>query len=173
MRAACHNYTETVRVLLKQGAKINLQCPKKVTALMLAAAHGCVDTVNVLLAQGAEINLQDEFGRTALMYAASFGQTKTALVLLAQGANISLQDWFGRTAFMLASSAYRQETVEAIEEHLVYPARKKEMELTFTFFSEKRKLSEEKRPEVYLQKDLIAIIDDYVRPASIPVPKKT
>lgn len=51
--AVAHGSTETVEVLLKAGARVDLD---PVSPLLVAVKQGCVRTVNLLLLQGADVN---------------------------------------------------------------------------------------------------------------------
>ena len=64
--AAQNGYPEIIQVLLKKGAKIDLQNKDGVTALMWAALHGHEEAVKTLLANGADPNLESNNGKTAL-----------------------------------------------------------------------------------------------------------
>ena len=60
MLAASHGRFETVRLLVEEGAELNLQDVDGSTALMCACEHGHLDIVNLLLAQpGIDANLED------------------------------------------------------------------------------------------------------------------
>ena len=56
-----------VKTLLAEGANIDHQDRRGLTALMWASMRGHVPVVEVLLAQGAKVNHQDYHGGTALL----------------------------------------------------------------------------------------------------------
>lgn len=97
-------------------------------------------------------------------------------MLLKHGANLNHTDEKGDTLEICAARDGNTDVVKVIKEQIekqkAYEEGKKEIELTFKFFSEKRKHKEE-RPEVYLPQDLIDIIDDYFRPADIIAQTRT
>lgn len=63
--AARGDHTETMDVLLKAGADINMRAYDGRTALMYSARQGKIKSVRFLIERGAELNLKDENG-TAL-----------------------------------------------------------------------------------------------------------
>lgn len=103
MMAASKGYSDTVRVLVDQGADLNVKDHQGRTALMLAAADGYSRTVELLLGARAKINEKDGQGRTALMLAAADGFLETVELLLEARPKIQEKDRQGRTALMLAS----------------------------------------------------------------------
>jgi ankyrin repeat protein/uncharacterized protein YecT (DUF1311 family) len=68
-RAAIVDAAAVARVLLANGAVVNIHGPLGVTPLILAASHGSLRTVKVLLEHGADILTADGHGETALSVA--------------------------------------------------------------------------------------------------------
>lgn len=103
--ASVHGNTETVQVLLDNGADVNSTTVRGGTALMWAAgsSRNPSDTVRVLLRAGAEVNTRAENGRTALMDAAAIGNGEITEILLAAGAEVDGKDETGKTALMIAA----------------------------------------------------------------------
>lgn len=66
MWAAGEGFDEATEMLVKAGAKLNLQNERGETALMLAAANSKKNTLKVLIKAGADLNLRDKNGKTAL-----------------------------------------------------------------------------------------------------------
>ena len=61
MFAAQKGYAEIVRILLNNGANVNLASRRfGLTALMLAAAHKQADSAGLLLAAGADVNAKND-----------------------------------------------------------------------------------------------------------------
>lgn len=84
MAAASTGNIESLRILLKYGAKVNLQFPDKqkgMTALMQAIDNGQLETAEALLQKGASLTLKDAEGRTALDIADSKGDEKMKALL--------------------------------------------------------------------------------------------
>ena len=69
MLASYHGNIEIVKMLLEEGAKVNLQNEMKVSALILAAGQGNVEVMKQLLERDADVNLKG--GSTALLSALS------------------------------------------------------------------------------------------------------
>ena len=55
-------HTDTVKLLISQGADINLKDDSGITPLHLAAGEGHINTVKLLISQGADVNLKDNPG---------------------------------------------------------------------------------------------------------------
>ena len=120
---------ETVKILLENGANVNIQNNEGCTALILASRNSRIDsseeTVRILLKHDANVNIQDNKGWTALMSASSDSKIEsseeTVKILLEHGANVNIQDNKGWTALMLASSYSKtessEETVKILLEH--------------------------------------------------------
>ncbi|MHC1780083.1 MAG: ankyrin repeat domain-containing protein [Bacteroidales bacterium] len=81
-------YTESAKLLIDKGAKVDIQNKLGYTALMLAVHK--TDIVNMLLAKNAKIDLQSKGGETALMLAAG-KHTEVVKILLDKKANIQLR----------------------------------------------------------------------------------
>lgn len=89
IEAANNHRSETVKLLLSYGAKVNEQDRNGGTALM-AAVHFAVrereiqaiDTVRILLKAGANRDLKDRYGKTALMLAVGHEQKKLLRLLV-------------------------------------------------------------------------------------------
>ncbi len=87
MFAADKGHAKIVELLLKKGARVNTQGPKRLTALMMASKNGHKGCVALLLAHGANIHDKDMFGRSALMRAISHDQKEIVELLLRAGAD--------------------------------------------------------------------------------------
>lgn len=99
-----------VRLLIENGADVNLGRWRGETALMKAVLHvaykGIHDNVRLLLERQADVNAADERGRTALMMAASFDGDKSiehVRLLLKHRADVNAADSLGLTALIKAS----------------------------------------------------------------------
>lgn len=73
MAAAGNGRAETVRILLKNGAKININDHDGWTALMFSAYMNRLEAAHILLQQGANRHLKNSVGRTALQIAKNRG----------------------------------------------------------------------------------------------------
>ncbi|CAG5115963.1 unnamed protein product [Candidula unifasciata] len=82
MLAASHGRTEMVKLLIEEGADVNLQDEDGSTALMCACEHGHLEIVNVLLTHpGIDVNLTDSEKSTALTIAMETGHKNIGVVL--------------------------------------------------------------------------------------------
>ena len=73
MLATANDHTQTVEVLLEQGANPNLADNQGQTPLMVAAGNNSVHLIEPLLAAGAKPELTDTKGATALDHARAAG----------------------------------------------------------------------------------------------------
>lgn len=86
MFASWNGHADTVRLLIRAGAKIDAVSDSGATALMFAAQEGHDSTVLALLNHGnADPDIQSPNGETALSIAISGGKTSTALLLASHG----------------------------------------------------------------------------------------
>jgi ankyrin repeat protein len=69
--ASIHGNTETVNLLIDEGANINARNHKGITALQLASLNGNIEIVKLLIKRGADINLSDNKDNAALEMALS------------------------------------------------------------------------------------------------------
>jgi ankyrin repeat protein len=122
---------DTIKILLKYGADVNLQSYNDRTALIYAA--GCsnfdssVETVRLLINNGADVNISGDDGWTALMHASRYSNAdedsnlETVRILLDSGSNINLKNLGGFTALRLAiedtDSGSKLETVKMLLEY--------------------------------------------------------
>jgi ankyrin repeat protein len=90
MVAAMAGKTDTTKLLLDRGAKINAKTKQGRTALTWASWRGMTDTIKALLAAGADVNTRDQWGSSPLSFAVSKGRIQTVVVLLDAGAKPNL-----------------------------------------------------------------------------------
>jgi ankyrin repeat protein len=101
MQAGVYSDAAMVKLLLDQGADVNLASRDGATALMRAA--GDFAKVQLLLERGAQVEAKSNMGRTPLLIAAAFpGNVKTVRLLLAKGAKVNDQDQYGDTCLTSA-----------------------------------------------------------------------
>jgi ankyrin repeat protein len=88
--AAIGNLEEIVKLLLDNGADINIRDSFRRTPLLFCMKH---DRIAVLLiSRGADVNMPDEIGATPLHVAASLGKRDIAKLLLEKGANVNSKE---------------------------------------------------------------------------------
>jgi hypothetical protein len=116
MLAARWGHTDTVEVLLDNGANPNARFGDEGwTALMVAAEGGRTPTVKLLLEKGADVNAKNNDGQTALMWAAEQGYFHTVEVLIDGGADVNVKDKHGKTALTLAKEQECFETFRLLK----------------------------------------------------------
>lgn len=87
LKAAGCGYTKTLRLLIENGAKLDVQDDQGDTPLHQAAVYRRTEAVKVLLDNGAEIDVQDRLGNTPLSRAASQRNSEVMNLLLQRGAS--------------------------------------------------------------------------------------
>ena len=93
--------SETIRILVDNGADVNIKGPYGGTALVMAArGKGDSELVKLLVEKGADVNAKGRAGRTALMVTR---KSETAKILLANGAKVNEKDERGSTALLLVA----------------------------------------------------------------------
>lgn len=85
LTAIKYNSYEIATLLINSGAKVNLQCVHKRTALHEAARLGRKDLVKLLLRSGADPDPRSGYGLTPLALAAQAGHTEIMELLLQKG----------------------------------------------------------------------------------------
>ena len=90
--ASKYGQTETLRVLLDHGARVDIPDDTGKTAVIIASACGQAETVKILLAHGAEVNAIENSGLSALVRASISGHLETVKVLLDHGAEAHSKD---------------------------------------------------------------------------------
>ncbi len=111
---AALGYTNIVKILLENGANVNLQVQNGYTPLHHAAENGHVDTIEMLLEHGADIHQETDFGDDALLLAAASHEIEALEVLAASGADIENINKDGKSAWHYAIDAPNQELLEVV-----------------------------------------------------------
>ena len=123
--AAIYNQTNTARLLIRRGAKVNADDRSGFTPLQVAALRGATEVAGILLKAKADPNqpMSEPSGEgmprmpmmggpnairftqeSALHLAAIMCQTNMIRLLLASGASVNAEDGMGRTPLDLAKS---------------------------------------------------------------------
>ena len=96
--AASLGYFEIIKVLLQDGADIELTCQRGWTPVMAACCVNCTRSLRLLLTAGAEPDRINASGRTALMIAASLNNVEVVRILLETGVDINYTTLSGLNA---------------------------------------------------------------------------
>jgi ankyrin repeat protein len=112
------NNIQCARILLENGALIDLAKRDGTTPLMSAADHGDIGMTKLLLEKGAATETKGIFGWTALVMSAQSGNIECTRLLLDAGAAIDGQDSKGQTALY--------STIISIYDHDAHDKKKQE-----------------------------------------------
>ena len=85
MYAINDGHTDIARLLIENGANVNIQNDDGYTALMYATMMNNIDIVKLLLENGANVNIQNNRGSTALELAYSYNRENIAKLLIENG----------------------------------------------------------------------------------------
>jgi ankyrin repeat protein len=96
--AARFGYAETVEILLRAGAEVNVKDQDGLTGLYWAARFGFPGVIETLLDARAEVDVKDKDGLTGLYWAALFGFAEIVENLLSAGAEVNIRDKEGLAA---------------------------------------------------------------------------
>ena len=100
LMAAVRN-VDSVKRLLKAGAKVNVRDPQGRTPLILAAQKGVGAAIPVLIDAGADLEARSTDGRTALAHAAAHGSSEVISLLARAGADVNTVDLQGLSPMMI------------------------------------------------------------------------
>ena len=101
--AAEHGHLEIAKLLLANGANVNVKDEDNITALHLAAQNGHLEIAKFLVENGANVNVKDEDNVTALHLAAQNGHTGIVSLLIANDVDIDVKISDGRTSLRIAA----------------------------------------------------------------------
>jgi ankyrin repeat protein/beta-lactamase regulating signal transducer with metallopeptidase domain len=108
---------EQVKLLISQGADINVKNSNGLTPLYLASQEGRKDVVELLIDNGADINAKNNNGITPLHRAAREGHKDVVELLISRGADINVKNTRGQTPLDLAQQRGHTEIVELLKNH--------------------------------------------------------
>ena len=95
---------ETIEILLRHGACVDVQDDRGCTPLMVSAFNCEKELVRILLKYNPNINLSDKKGCTALFYSILMDNSElnieTIKLLLDNGADVNFRDKMGSTVLM-------------------------------------------------------------------------
>ena len=108
---------QAARILLKQGAKVDLRGFEDATVLHVAVSGNDTGMITTILACGASIEAQDVRGDTPLIDAAHFADPDVAELLLKRGAKVNHANAEGVTPLMWAANAGNGPMVRMLLKH--------------------------------------------------------
>ncbi|KAJ5608743.1 hypothetical protein N7528_009310 [Penicillium herquei] len=94
--------SETVKLLVENGADINKQVGNRVQPLLCAAKRGSTAIVRILLEGGADIKAPNVLGESALWEAVSNNNIRMTKLLLEKGANPNVRNYRGELVIFQA-----------------------------------------------------------------------
>lgn len=113
MQAIDEERYDDAKLLIEQGADVNIKDDFGETALTSAARKDNVELIKILLDKGANINAKiDICAADALFLAVANGNTEIVRVLLEHGGNINSTDDTGKTTVMEASERGNVEIIK-------------------------------------------------------------
>lgn len=108
VNAAIQGNLDKVKMLIKNGAKINIRDSRGTLPLVGASTTGRLEVVKFLISQGADVNASANLNRNnninSLMIASANGHLEVVKVLVENGANVNAKTNDGGTALMMASA---------------------------------------------------------------------
>jgi hypothetical protein len=105
--AAWKGHIEIARLLLQNGADVNVRSNGGWTPLYWAAYHGHVDILHLLVENGANLEAQGYEGRRVLHYAAWYGHLPIIQQLISRyHVDINARDYDGETALSRARNGF-------------------------------------------------------------------
>ena len=107
-------HSETIRLLLDEGAQLNLKGRGGETVLCRASGLADAQVVKLLLVRGADPEIKTDAGMTATHCAALHGKADNLKLLLEKGAEIDVKDNEGQTPLILAAMKGHEEAARLL-----------------------------------------------------------
>lgn len=101
LQAAQYSEMDTISKLIKEGAYINAQDPKDLTAIMIATYNNDITTAKVLIKAGVDVNIQDEMKNNPFLYAGAEGYIDILKLTIKADADPTITNRYGGSALML------------------------------------------------------------------------
>ncbi|KAH6958716.1 hypothetical protein DER45DRAFT_603215 [Fusarium avenaceum] len=123
--ASAGGHLEVMRLLLKNGADINMASGRGGNALWVACRDGKTEAIRLLLENGADINMASGREGNALCIASEYNKTEIVQLLLSQGANVNTQGGYHRSALKTARVRKHLQIVQILLDHGAVDDRKR------------------------------------------------
>lgn len=115
--ASSKGQSETVKILLDHGARVDAMDKTEECALIAASVKGHTEVMKVLLAHGAKVDLQGKSdGKSALNAASTKGKVESVKILLDHGAQVDSEDINGWSPLFVATMNRHVEVVKVLLE---------------------------------------------------------
>lgn len=117
-----HNAThfgqvEIVKILLAQGADVDVKDNRGDTPLLMAVDEGHTETAIMLINNGADINMTGSHGGNPIHVAVAYGFVGIVKNLVEKGANLHVRDRRGKTPYDLAEQSGNMEIMGILNKH--------------------------------------------------------
>ncbi len=117
IHASRYGHIKSIKMLLENGANINLVNKHGDSALMYAVANNRTKSIEILLENNADTSIENNWHHTALMSAAYCGHEDAIEILLKKDVDINGANKKGITALMIASEREQQGAVTMLLEN--------------------------------------------------------
>ncbi|WP_265014610.1 ankyrin repeat domain-containing protein [Wolbachia endosymbiont (group B) of Camptogramma bilineatum] len=111
-----YNWTKTAKILIAEGADVNIVDFFEQTPLHVAAKYNHINIAKILIAEGADVNMVDFCKQTPLHVAVENNSIETVRALIKRGANIYVEDELNRMPLHHAVKNSSAELVKAMIE---------------------------------------------------------
>jgi len=101
LRACMRDDYDMVRLLVDNGADMNIRDDDGMTPLMVCLNRGNTDMSAYLISKGANLDVKDEYGNTALMRAIKDNSLYLVRMMIEKGANTRIRDDNGNNTLMV------------------------------------------------------------------------
>ena len=119
--AAARNQPGVCKILIEQGANVNVVAKSKSTAVHLAIERNAGAVLQLLLERDADLSLRDGNGWTPLHLAAAKNQVDTIRLLLKNGAAVNALSDAGGTPLHEAAASAGTEAIQLLLDHDIDP----------------------------------------------------
>lgn len=112
--AAQNDNLKIVKLLVQQGADIEIKDWNRYNALTYSSSYEYSDIASFLVESGSTLELKDSGGNTPLIFSAVYDMKNLMLALINKGADLDKKNFQGDTALMFAVSRSSSELVELL-----------------------------------------------------------